>query len=64
MEKKGKPPIGNMFFVHHRIVSTVKRAEFVSDNMTYTVLRGRCFNAIFSNVHAPSEEKSYDKKES
>jgi len=27
-------------FVHHRIVSAVKTAEFVSDRMSYVVLRG------------------------
>jgi hypothetical protein len=29
------------FFAHHRIVSAVKRVEFVSDRITYIVLRGR-----------------------
>jgi len=28
-------------FVHHKIVSTVKWAEFVSDSMSYIFLRGR-----------------------
>jgi hypothetical protein len=28
-------------FVHHRIVSAVKRVAFVSDTMPYVVLRGR-----------------------
>ena len=47
-------------FVHHRIVSAVKRAEFVSDRVSYIVLRGRWCNIIVLNVHAPSEEKSDD----
>ena len=51
-------------FVHHRIVSAVKRVEFVSDRMSYTVLRGRWFNIIVLNVHAPSQEKSGDSKDS
>ena len=51
-------------FGHHRIVSTVKSVEFVSDTMSYTVLRGRCCNTIVLNVHAPSEEKSGDSKDS
>jgi hypothetical protein len=29
------------FFVHQRIASAVKRVEFVSDRMSYIVLRGR-----------------------
>ena len=47
-----------VFFVHHRIVLAVKRVEFVSDRLSYIVLRGRWHNIIVVNVHAPSEEKS------
>ena len=43
-------------------MSAVKRVEFVSDRMSYTVLRGRWCNIL--NVHAPSEEKSDDSKDS
>jgi len=52
------------FFVHHRRVSAVKRVEFVSDRMSYIVLRGRWCNIIVLNVHAPSEEKGDDSKDS
>jgi len=48
------------FFVHHRTVSAVKRLEFVSNGVSYTVLRGRWCNIIVLNVHAPSEEKGDD----
>ena len=43
----------------------MKGVGFVSD-MSYTriVLRGRWCNIIVLNVHAPSEEKSADSKES
>jgi hypothetical protein len=43
--------------VHHKIVSSVKRVEFVSVRVSYVVLRGRWCNIVL-NVHAPSEKKS------
>jgi exonuclease III len=51
-------------FKHHRIVSAVKRIEFVSDRVSYIVLRCHWCNIILLNVHEPSEEKSYDSKDS
>jgi len=51
-------------FVHHRLVSTVKRVEIVSDRMLYIVLRGRWCNNIVMNVPAPSEEKNDYSKDS
>jgi len=50
--------LGTGFFVHQRIASAAKRVEFVSDRLSYIVLRGRWCNIILLNVHAPSEEKS------
>jgi exonuclease III len=54
--------LGTVFFVHQRIVSVIKRVEFVSDRMSYIVLRGRWCNIFVLNVHAPTEEKSDDSK--
>ena len=42
----------------------VKKVEFVSDSMSCMVLRGRCYNTIVFNVHAPSDEKSDYSKDS
>jgi hypothetical protein len=53
---------GTGFCVHHRMLSAVKRAEFVSDRMPYIVLKRRWCSIISLNVHAPSEEKNYDSK--
>jgi hypothetical protein len=56
--------LGTGCFVHHQIASTVKRVQFVSDGMSYIALRGQWYNIIVLNVHAPSQEKSDDSKES
>ncbi|PNF20264.1 hypothetical protein B7P43_G15395 [Cryptotermes secundus] len=51
------------FFVHKRIVSAVKRVEFVSDRISYIKLKGRWCDIIVMNVHAPTEEKIDDIKD-
>ena len=56
--------MGAGFFVQQRIVSTIKRVEYVSNRVPYTVLTSRCCNFIVLNVHAPSEEKSDNSKDS
>jgi hypothetical protein len=55
--------LGTGFFVHQKITSAVKSMEFVSNRLSYIVLRGRWCNIIVLNVHAPSEEISDDSKE-
>jgi exonuclease III len=52
--------LGTGFFVHKRIISEVRRVDFVSDRMTYIILRGRWCNIIVVNVHAPCEDMSDD----
>jgi hypothetical protein len=37
--------------------------EFVSYRMWYIILRGRRYNIIVLNVHAPTEEKTDDIKD-
>ena len=41
-KRNEKHQLGTRFFVHHRIVSAVKKVEFVSDMVSYIVLRGCC----------------------
>jgi hypothetical protein len=50
--------------VHKRIISAVKRVEFVSDRMSYIILRGRWCHIIVLNIHAPTEDKNDDVKDS
>jgi hypothetical protein len=40
------------------------RVEFVSDWVSYIVIRGRWWNIIVLNVHATSEEKIDESKDS
>jgi len=56
--------LGTGFFVHRRIVSAVRRVEFVNDRLLYIVLRGCWRNSIIANVHTQSEEKSDESKDS
>jgi len=55
--------MGNRSLVHHRIASAVKKVEFVSDRVSYRVERGRWCDIVL-NVHATSEEKSDDSRDS
>jgi len=65
MERKRKSSTGNRIFcTPQNSISAVKRVEFVSDRMSYIVLRVRWCIIIVLNVHAPSDEKSGDSKES
>jgi hypothetical protein len=50
--------LGTGFFVHKRITSAAKKVEFVSDRMSYIILRGHWFHVIVLNVHAPTEDET------
>jgi hypothetical protein len=47
-----------------KIISAVKRVESVSDRMSYIIQRGRWCQIIVLNVHAPTEDKTDDVKDS
>jgi len=50
-------------FVNHRIVSAIRRVQFVRARMSKVVLRGRWCNSIVLNARVPTEEKSDDSKD-
>jgi hypothetical protein len=56
--------LGTGFFVHKRIISAVKMVESVSDRMSNIILSGRWCHIIVLNVHAPTEDKTHDVKDS
>jgi hypothetical protein len=64
MEREIKIISWNRFLVQQRTASAFKRVEFDKDRVSYIVLRGRWFNIIVPNVHAPCEEKSDESKDS
>jgi len=47
-------------FVYHRILSAVKRVEFVSDRVSYIILRGCWCHIFVLSSHVPTEENSDD----
>jgi hypothetical protein len=49
--------------VYTRIISAVKRVEFVSGRLSYIMLRGSC-HIIILNIHALTEAKTDDVKNS
>jgi hypothetical protein len=56
--------LGTGFFVHMKIISAVRRVEFVSDMMSYIILRGRWCNIIVVNVLPLCGDTSDDIKDS
>jgi hypothetical protein len=52
------------FFIHNRIISAVKRIEFLSGRMSYITLKGHWCDIIVFNVHAPNEDKDDVTKDS
>jgi exonuclease III len=56
--------LGTGFFIYKRIILAVKREEFASDRMSYIILRGRLCYIIVLNVHAPTEDKCDNIKDS
>jgi hypothetical protein len=44
--------------VYKRILSAVKRVEFVSDRTSYIIQRDRWCHIFVLNVHAPTEDKT------
>ena len=54
----------NRILAHQGITLAVKRVEFVSDRVLYTVVRVRWCNIIVLNMHAQSDGKSDGLKDS
>jgi 23S rRNA C2498 (ribose-2'-O)-methylase RlmM len=45
-------------------MSAVERAEFVSDRMSYVILKGHWCHIIVLNVHVPIQDKTDEVKDS
>ena len=63
-KRKRNSSIGNMIFLHHRILTAVRRGEIFSDRMSRIVLRSHWCNINFVIGLARSEEKSDGSKDS
>jgi hypothetical protein len=49
--------LGTGFFVHKRIISAVRRVEFISVTMSYITVRSDWCNIIILNVHVLCEDE-------
>jgi hypothetical protein len=54
--------LGTVFSYIRESYQQLGKQRSVSDRMSYIILRGRWFNIIVLNVHAPCEDKSDDVK--
>jgi hypothetical protein len=48
----GDHQLGTGFFIHTRMASAVRKVEFISDRMSYIILRSRWCSINVLNVHA------------
>jgi hypothetical protein len=56
-ERKSRIKYIYFFSVRKRIISAVKKVEFLSDMLSYIILRGRRSDVTVLNVRAPTEDK-------
>jgi hypothetical protein len=49
--------LGTVRFAHKGIMSEVKKAEFLSDRISYIILKGRWFDITVGKFHTPTEDK-------
>jgi len=59
---KRQSSIGNRIFCTSQNNIRIKRVVFLSNRMSYIVLRGQWCNIIVTNVHAATDEKSDNSK--
>jgi hypothetical protein len=50
--------------MHKKIISAAMRVKLISDRMSYIILSGRWCHIIVLNVHAPTEDRTDDLKDS
>ena len=52
-----RPEFGTGFLVRRRICSAIRKVHFVSDRISYIILKGKLHDFVIVNVHGPTEDK-------
>ena len=58
-----RPEYGTGFLVGRRFLSAMREVQFVSDRISYIILKGKLHDFVIVNIHGPTEDKNNKMKD-